>query len=161
MKIRGIFCATTATTNEEYRKVLKKRNIWMMALVLSGALIAGMSLYMGGFEEKALPEYSIGIYVGFGVGLALAGILLLVKNLVLMGNEEKLKTSRLENADERLSEISSKACRIVLMVMLLTIIAGGMIGSMFEPILAKAMLVLIDVFALSYIAAFCYYKRKC
>ncbi|MCM1126446.1 MAG: hypothetical protein NC429_08225 [Lachnospiraceae bacterium] len=26
---RGIFCQTTAATNEEYRKELKRKNVWL------------------------------------------------------------------------------------------------------------------------------------
>lgn len=160
MKINGILCATTAATNEEYRKVLKRRNVWMMALCLVGILIAGITLYAEKNQKMALPEYSVGVYCGFGVGLALAGIILFVKNLMLMSNEEKLKQNRLQNTDERLIEISSKACRMALLILLLAITAGGMIGSIFEPILIKAMIFLLDVFFFSYVVAYVYYKRK-
>ncbi len=48
MKIIGLFCGTTATNNEEYRKVLKRRNIWMAALALAGIVIAGAALLAHG-----------------------------------------------------------------------------------------------------------------
>lgn len=160
MKFRGFFCVTTARTNEEYREVLKKRNIWLAVLALAGALIAGITLYAHEFQLSALPDYIVGVYCGFGTGLFLAGILLLVKNLILMKNEEKLKQNRLENADERFDEINKRAARITLMIMVLVITAGGMIGGIFEPVLVKATVFLVDVFAFSYIIAFTYYKRK-
>lgn len=160
MKIKGLFCGTTATTNEEYKKVLKRRNIWKLVLVLAGILISGTAFYAEQMQKTALSEEVLGLYTGFGVGLALAGIILLIKTMILMGNEEKLKQDRLENADERLNEIRSKSAQVSLMVMLLVIITGGMICSIFEPILIKAMIFLVDVFAFSYIAAFSYYKKK-
>lgn len=160
MKISGILCATTATTNEEYRKVLKRRNIWMMALFLVGVLIAGVAQYAEHNQKMALPDASISAYCGFGVGLALAGLILFVRNLMLMSNEEKLKQNRLQNADERLVEVGSKACRIALLILLFAIVAGGMIWAIFEPIMIKAMIFLLDIFFFSYTVAFVYYKRK-
>ncbi|MDE7286198.1 MAG: hypothetical protein K2N55_05065 [Lachnospiraceae bacterium] len=160
MKVKGFFCVTTAKTNEEYREVLKKRNIRFTVLALAGALIAGVTLYAEESQVSALPDYIMGVYCGFGTGIFLAGILLLVKNLILMRSEEKLKQSRLENADERYNEINKHAARITLMVMVFTIIVGGMIGGIFEPALVKATVFLVDVFAISYITAFTYYKRK-
>lgn len=160
MKIKGFLCVTTARTNEEYREVLKKRNIWLAVLSLVGVLIAGITFYAWNAGMSVLPDYIMGVYCGFGTGIFLASILLLVKNLILMKNEEKLKQSRLENADERYDEINKKAARVTLMTLVLVIIAGGMIGGIFEPVLVKATVFLVDVFAFSYIIAFTYYKRK-
>ncbi|MEY8265860.1 hypothetical protein AALA79_05720 [Lachnospiraceae bacterium 64-25] len=160
MKIKGFLCSTTARTNEEYRKVLKRRNIGKLALTLAGALIAGTAFYAEQTQKTALTEEMIGLYCGFGIGLAVAGIALLIKGLILMGNEEKLKQERLENADERLVEIRNKAASTTCMVMLLVICVGGMIYGLFVPILVKATVFLMDVFAFSYIASFFYYKRK-
>ena len=38
-----------------------------------------------------LPEHILGVYCGFGTGVAIAGIILFVRNMLLLGNEEKLK----------------------------------------------------------------------
>ncbi|MBD5548464.1 MAG: hypothetical protein HDQ97_13895 [Lachnospiraceae bacterium] len=160
MKIKGFLCGTTATTNEEYRKELKRRNIWMMVLILAGILISGTAIYAEQLQKTALSEEILAVYTGFGVGIAVAGIILLIKSMILMGNEEKLKLDRLENADERLKEIRGKAVHVTLVVMLLVIVVGGMIYSMFEPVMIKAMIFLLDVIAFSYIVAFSYYKRK-
>lgn len=160
MKIRGIFCGTTAATNEEYRKVLKKRNVWMAALTATGILIAAAAFMAEENGKAALPDYILGVYCGFGTGLAVAGILLFVKNLMLMKNEEKLKQSRLENADERLAEIGTKANRTATMVVMLAGTAGAMIAGIYEPVLVKALIFILDVFLFSYVAAFAYYKKK-
>ena len=54
MKIKGFLCSTTARTNEEYRKVLKRRNIGKLALTLAGALIAGTAFYAEQTQKTAL-----------------------------------------------------------------------------------------------------------
>ena len=84
MKIKGFLCGTTATTNEEYKKVLKRRNIWKLVLVLAGILISGTAFYAEQMQKTALSEEVLGVYTGFGVGLALAGIILLIKTMILM-----------------------------------------------------------------------------
>lgn len=160
MKIKGFLCTTTATTNEEYKEVLKKRNVWMAALVVMGALIAGSAFYAEQSQKAVLPDYIMGVYCGFGTGIFLAGILFLVKNLILLGNEEKLKQSRLENADERLDEINKRAARVTLIVLLFVVVAFCMILGIYEPVLIKAMLFFVNVFVFSYIIAFSYYKKK-
>lgn len=160
MRIKGIFCGTTATTNEEYRKVLKRRNAWMIALIIMGVLIAVVALAAESSETAALPEYILGVYCGFGTGLALAGIILLVRNLILMKDEEKLKQSRIENSDERLQEIGSKASMTAIKVMLLVGTAGGLIVGIYEPVLIKALIFMLDVFLFSYIVAFAFFKKR-
>lgn len=160
MKIRGLFCGTTAASNEEYRKALKRRNLWMAALTVAGILIAVAALLADENGSALLPEYVLGVYCGFGTGLALAGILLMIRNVVLMRNEEKLKQSRLENSDERLQTIGNRAALTALKVLLLVIVAGGLIAGIYEQVLIKAVLFLLDVFFLSYIAAFSYFKRR-
>lgn len=160
MRIKGIFCGTTATTNEEYRKVLKRRNAWMIALIIMGVLIAVVALAAESSGTAALPEYILGVYCGFGTGLALAGIILLVRNLILMKDEEKLKQSRIENSDERLQEIGSKASMTAIKVMLLVGTAGGLIVGIYEPVLIKALIFMLDVFLFSYIVAFAFFKKR-
>ena len=83
-----------------------------------------------------------------------------MKNIILLHNEEKLKQSRLENADERLDEINKKAARATLMIMMFVITAAGMIFGIFEPVLFKAVIFVIDMFLFSYVIAFVYYKKK-
>lgn len=160
MKIRGLFCGTTAATNEEYREVLKRRNIWMIALTAAGALVAGAVLVAEQSGKAALPEYILGVYCGFGTGLALAGIVLFVRNLILMKNEDKLKQSRLENSDERLKEIAGKAAMTAMKVMILVGTASGLIAGIYEPVLIKALIFILDVFIVSYIVAFAFFKKK-
>ena len=87
-------------------------------------------------------------------------VILIVRNLILLKNEEKLKQNRLENIDERLELIGNKAGQTAIKVLLLVGTAGAMIGGIYEPILIKVLIFGLDVFILSYLAAFAFYKRR-
>ena len=71
MKFRGLFCATTAANNEEYRKVLKRRNLWYLLIGAAGILIAVSALAAESSAQATLPDYILGVYSGFGTGLVL------------------------------------------------------------------------------------------
>lgn len=160
MKVKGIFCQTTAATNEEYRKELKRKNRKLALLCAVGIVIAAAAALAWRSGTARLPDYMMGVYCGAGCGLTLAGIILIVKNLILLGNEEKLKQSRLENSDERIREISSLAVKAAVQVMMLAALAAGMIGGIFYPILVKALLFIVYVFLFSYLIACRVYEKK-
>ncbi len=160
MNFKGIFCSTTAATNEEYKKVLKGRNIRMIIMSGAGLLVMAAALAAEKNGNAALPDYILGVYCGAGTGIAIAGVLLLIRNLILMRNEDKLKQNRVENSDERLKEIGNCATRASVQVMLLGGTGAALIGGIYEPILVKALLFMLDLFILSYAAAFAYFKRK-
>ena len=94
MKIKGFLCTTTAATNEEYKEVLKKRNIWIAVLALTGVLIAGSAFLAHQSQTAALPDQALGVYCGFGTGIFLAGILLFMKNIRMMRMRDWTKLIR-------------------------------------------------------------------
>lgn len=160
MRIRGLFCSSSALTNEDYRKVLKDRNKWMIALIITGMAAAATAFWANESKNAAISEEMLGVYGGFGIGIALAGIILFIKNLILLRDERKLKESRLNNTDERLEQISSKAIKTALKIMMLATVAGGLLGGIFYPILVKAVIFILYVFFFSYMIAFRVYQRK-
>lgn len=157
---RGIFCQTTATTNEEYRKELKARNRWLLFLALAGAAAAVIALLAENGGADVISDYMLGVYCGAGTGILLACLILFVRNLLLLKDEEKLKRSRLENYDERNMEIRNKAIIAAVKVMLVICLVVAMVGGIFYPYLIKIMLFIVYGFLLSYLAADFYYKKK-
>lgn len=158
--MRGIFCATTARNNEEYKKVVKtKMGIFAMVMVM-GIIMAIVASGAAAKEIAALPEHMLNVYCGTGTGLAAAGLVLLIKNLLLLKQEEKLTQERLKNADERLHQVGNKALRMGVMAMLTTFYAIALIGGIFYPVLVKVLLIVMPVFLAVYMLSYWYYEKK-
>lgn len=158
--MRGIFCATTARNNEEYKKAVKtKMGIFAMIMVV-GIIVAIVAFGAAAKEIAALPEHMLNVYCGAGTGLAAAGLVLFIKNLLLLKQEEKLTQERLKNADERLQQVGNKALRIGVMTMMLTFYTVALIGGIFYPVLVKVLLIVMSVFLAVYMLSYWYYEKK-
>ena len=160
MSMRGIFCQTTATTNEEYRKELKDRNGWLLFMAIGGAGEAAAAALAESGGTLTIPDYMLGVYCGTGAGIMVAAIVLYIRNLFLLKDEEKLKKSRLENYDERNQEIRNKALLAAVKILLVVCFVTAMVGGIFYPYLIKMLLFVIYVFLFSYLIANAYYKRR-
>lgn len=160
MSMRGIFCQTTATTNEEYRKELKDRNGWLLFMAIGGAGEAAAAALAESGGTLSIPDYMLGVYCGTGAGIMVAAIVLYIRNLFLLKDEEKLKKIRLENYDERNQEIRNKALLAAVKILLVVCFVTAMVGGIFYPYLIKMLLFVIYVFLFSYLIANAYYKRR-
>lgn len=157
--MRGPLCGCKANNNEEYRKVIEKRMKFIALLFVIGGitLIVGLlAKYVWGVK---IEDKILGFYTGIGFGLAGVSIILWIKNKVILADEEKLKKSRLMNTDERINEINNKAFKAASIALLVALYAVGLIGGLFNPILAEVLFILVCVFLLIYIAAYKIYGK--
>lgn len=158
--MRGIMCSSTAKTNEEYRKVIHDRLKIFAALTVIGFITISVALFAKFLLKATMDDRLLGIYTGLGTGLFGSGIILWIKNRLLLNNDEKLKESRLNNTDERIQEIANRAFRAACFVLLATLYAITLIGGLFYPILFKFLLIIVTVFLFSYLAAYKYYSGR-
>lgn len=158
--MKGILCGTTAKTNEEYKKVIKSRMKIMVVIIIIGIITSTIGFGAEFYLKVSTNEMMMGVYSGLGVGLFVAGTILLIKNRMLLNDEEKLKASRLNNTDERIQEISNKAFRIAALVMIVALYATALIGGIFYQVLIQVLLFIVCIFLLSYVIAFKYYNNK-
>jgi uncharacterized membrane protein len=158
--MRGLLWGSTAKTNEEYKKVVKRRIKLMTALVIVGIITALFGLLAEFNFDLPINDQMLGVYTGVGTDLSLVGALLLFKNRILLNNDTKLKESRLNNTDERILEIGNKALRTATFVMIGTSYVGALIGGLFYPMLVKVLLFVVCIFVLTYAIAFKYYNNR-
>ena len=152
--MNGIFCGKASSSNEEYKKVIRFRMRIFCVLSLVGAVTFSGTLFIMFRFSSILSDYQAGVYSGIGCGLMGAAVALWIKNKMLLGNEEKLKQSRLANSDERNIEISQKAMRIAAMALIVALYLVGIVGGFFYPVLIKVLLFLVCIFLFVYVVAF-------
>ncbi|EQB90437.1 vacuolar-type H+-ATPase subunit I/STV1 [Clostridium punense] len=158
--MKGILTGTTAKTNEEFREVIKSRMKIMVILMVIGIITAAIGFASEFYWKLSLNDHMLGVYSGVGVGLFICGAGLWIKNKFLLGNDIKLKESRLSNTDERIQEIGNKAFRIASYVMIIILYATALIGGIFYPILFQVPMFIVSCFLITYVISFKYYNKK-
>ena len=158
--MRGLFCGTVAKTNEEYKKVVKRRMLIMVLIGIAGAAALVVGLMAKNYWAVTIDERMLGFYTGIGTGLFAGAVILLIKDAILLRSEEKLKISRLNNADERNQEISNKAIKFAMAAILFAMYAVALVGGLYYPVLVKIILCMIFLFLLAYMGAYQFYNRR-
>lgn len=150
----GIFCATKVASDEEYRKYVRRRSFVFGGMVVIGAITAAIALAAEFLWTVEVSELMLGVYTGVGTGLILAGIILLIKNGMLLKNDKKLRQERIANSDERNIQISTMATKAALAVLLTGMYFTVLIGGLWDPVLTKIMAFLLMLFMFSYLVAY-------
>ena len=160
--MRGLFCSTCrAKNNEEYRAVLKKRQVGCYLFILAGIATDGLVLFLNFCTRMEFPDHRQGYLLGLGVGLALSGVVGLVQIRRRMADEKKLKELRLKETDERELEVDSLALRAAAKLLLVALYVLLVMAGVFER--AELMYVcfgLIGLFLLGYAVFRKYYGKK-
>ena len=158
--MKGLFSCTTARNNEEYRKVVRRRMCAMSIIAVIGiaaAVIATAAFHCG---VSSISDHILGIYSGAGSGMACAGLFFLIRDFLLLRNEEKLKNDRLKNTDERLVQIRDRALKPAISALLIVLYGICLIGSIFYPALIYVLLFSVWVFLITYVIACRFYQKR-
>jgi uncharacterized membrane protein len=158
--MKGIFCGCKARNNEEYRKVIKNRMKALIGLIIIGIITMAVGFGAESFIKTSINEHMLGVYSGVGVGLFVGGIILWIKNKLILNDDNKLKESRLSNTDERIQEIGNKSIRVAAFIMIIVMYVAALIGGLFYQILFQALILIIFAFIITYLIAFKYYSKK-
>lgn len=150
----GFLKSAVANTNEEYKKVIKRRMNNLIAVAFIGIVTIALAIFSEVNRWTVIKEDMFRYYMSFGAGLLGCAVALLLKNNRLLGDEEKLRRSRIANADERIREISSRAYRMATVILLVVMYIVALIGGIFVPILAKLLMGLIGLFVLAYLVGY-------
>lgn len=101
-----------------------------------------------------------GFYTGFGSALIIASICIIIKNIMLLKNEEKFKKAEIEYIDERnqfIRDITFSTTSYIFMVILAFAVV---ISGMFNAIVFVTLLVMFFIYALLLLLTYLIYNTK-
>ncbi|MCF0146972.1 MAG: hypothetical protein HUJ77_01100 [Clostridium sp.] len=156
----GMFCSSNFKTNEEYKRVIKGRILLFIGLIVLGVVTLIITFFGDRYLNLKINESMTSTYSGFGTGLTVVGILLLIKNVSILNNEDKLRKVRISNTDERIKEISSSASKIALGFMLVTMYLVGLIGGLWYPVITQVLFLIICLFLVVYMISYKIISKK-
>ena len=161
-KMKGLFCSgCKAENNEEYRAVLKKRQVGLRLIILAGLATDGLVLFLNFCTRIHIGEYQMGYLLGVGAGLMLGGVIGVVRIHRRMTDEEKLKEFRLKETDERELEVDSLALRATAKTLLIALYVILIVAGVFNrQELVHVCFGLVALFLLGYVAFRKYYGTK-
>ena len=87
-------------------------------------------------------------------------VIFLFKNRQTMKNPEKLRQERIVKTDERNIEISAKSLQITTFVMVISLAILSIVGSFISRTLMTTASGLLNLFLISYIISYFFYKKK-
>lgn len=160
--MQGLFSPRCrAKNNEEYRIILKKRQVIFYLFILVGMATEGLVLFVNFCTRMTFTEYRLGYLLGLGAGLMLGGVVGLVRIRRKMTSEEKLKEFRLKETDERELEVDSLALRATAKLLLMVLYVLLIVTGMFErEELMHVCFGLVALFLLCYAVSRKYYGTK-
>ena len=161
-EMKGLFClGCKAKNNEEYRAVLKKRQVGLGLIILVGLATVGFILFLNFCTQIHIGEYQMGYLLGLGAGLILGGVIAMVQIRRRLADDEKLKEYRLKETDERNLEVDGMALRAtaktLLVALYVILIVAGAFG---REELVHVCFGLVALFLLGYAAFRKYYGTK-
>ena len=160
--MKDLFCPVCkAKNNEEYRAVLKKRQVALGLFILAGLATDGLVLFLYFFTRIHIGEYQMGYLLGVGAGLMLGGVVGVMRIRRRMADEEKLKEFRLKETDERELEVDSLALRATAKTLLVALYIILIVAGVFNrQELVHVCFGLVALFLLGYAAFRKYYGTK-
>ncbi len=95
-------------------KKLKRKCIISILMIIFGIIITILSLKINNLTELQQSYMN-----GFGIGLTVVSIVLLIKNGLSLRNPKELRKREIELTDERLKEISTKSMAITFRIFII------------------------------------------
>lgn len=158
--MKGIFCKRGFTTNEEYRQHIKKRIMIFAGLLAAGVIAFLIPAFAGDSPVLSGNAKMAGFYRGFGTGVVAAALVLLIKHLRILKNEEEMKKYWIANEDERNQQLMTKALQAGLWVLLIGIYMTMLIGGLWYPEITTALAMLVTLFLGAYAVSYLILSKR-
>ena len=158
MLLKAIIC--NATTDKDYKKVLKKRMYLFYIMMALGTITLAISFIFSNGKYDYLPDFLSGFYTGIGAALITIGLIFIIKIKNILKDEKKLKEKRLEEQDERNQMITQKAIYSAAIILNILAYIGLMIAGIFNLVVFWTLWIVLVVFLATFVILQVYYSKK-
>lgn len=136
----------------DYGRSLRRRRLAGAGLLALGAL--GCLCYVLLLQKgSALSDYARGFYLGFSCGLALAGVVVLVRAQYLLSHPQAQKRARVRERDERSRAIAARSFQFAGLLTFYLCAAALLVAVAVNQIAAKVLLGVMAVYAAAFLCA--------
>jgi tellurite resistance protein TehA-like permease len=151
---------SNATTDKDYKKVLKKRIYLFYIMMALGTITLALSIIFSTGSHAYLSAFLSGVYSGVGSALIALSVIFIIKTRKILKDEIKLKQKRLEEQDERNQMITQKAIYSAAIILNILVYIGLMIAGIFNLVVFWTLWIVLVVFMLTFIILQVYYRKK-
>lgn len=151
---------SNATTDKDYKKVLKKRIYLFYIMMALGTITLALSIIFSTGSYAYLSDFLSGVYSGVGSALIALSVIFIIKTRKILKDEIKLKQKRLEEQDERNQMITQKAIYSAAIILNILVYIGLMIAGIFNLVVFWTLWIVLVVFMLTFIILQVYYRKK-
>ena len=109
---------------------------------------------------KNAPDFSRGMIAGVMVGMDVIAVFLMIKYLMLLRNEKKLKEEYIKSTDERNIAISKETMRTASVVSLMLTAIVVIVSGFFSKVIATTLFAEMTASALITVIVNIFYKKK-
>ncbi|SEH45537.1 hypothetical protein SAMN02910265_00734 [Ruminococcus flavefaciens] len=141
---------------ENFKKKLQRRFYLCLMLCCSGSAV-----YWGlSYLIKDVPDFSRGMIAGVYFGIIVVAAFLMIKYLILLRNEDKLKAEYIKTTDERNIEISKATMRTSSVISLVATGLAVLITGFFSKTVSITLFIDMTAGALITVLVNLYYNKK-
>jgi hypothetical protein len=143
----------------DYERSLRRRRLVAFGLLLVG--ITGVVCYLLLIcDSDVLPAFARGFYLGGASGICLGAVFLLIRMQVLLSNPEARKKAKIKEQDEREKTIVNQAFQFAGIFTFFACAASLFVLVAVSLEAATAILVVVAVFAVTWLLANLYLSKK-
>ena len=141
---------------EKFKKKIQRR--FYLCLMLS---CSGSAIYWGlSYLIKDVSDYSRGMITGIYTGIIFIATVLMIKYLILLRNEDKMKAEYIKTTDERNNEISKETMRTSSLITLVLTGLAILVTGFFSQTVSTTLFIDLAASSLITVLVFAYYNKK-
>lgn len=143
----------------DYHKTLRTRLILGIAFLAVG--LTGLTCYFLFINgSTALSDHARSFYAGAATGITTGAVVLLIRTVYLMTHPAARKKAQIKDQDEREQTIINKASQYAGLITFFLVVAAVFVVVAFSRTVAAALVAVMAVYSLSFLAANLYLSKR-